>query len=427
MEKVLITAGTVLPISSPPILRGSVLIVNGRIQEVGKTSKLKEKYKDAATVELRDGILLPGFVNAHTHLELGWVKIRKFGGFIEWLKHIIKARMSDTPREEIETSVEEGIKRLLESGVTTIGEVSSYGGLDKPILKRTGIRSVIFTELFDWHGDFWETFPFDQDEISEERPFPHAPYSCSPDFLKKVWRFKHQRGIPSGIHLGESPDEVKLLRGEENDFEKKIFPLIGREPFLREKADTPFQYLKRLKFFNGTRVTAVHMVQVLPEEVEEINKYDIGIVLCPRSNFFLKVGSPPIKYYSKLERIGIGTDGLPSNLNLDFFEELRFFYLTYGKEIGNKSPYFTVYLATLGGARALFLDNRVGSIDKGKEADLIFLSPKNPFPDPYLSVISCSKEDVKLVMIKGKIVYSNRSQESEFIIKKSSDSYLLTP
>ena len=408
MEKILITAENVLPISSPPLIKGSILIVDGKIKEIGKASKLKKKYQGMPTLELGDGILLPGFVNAHTHLELGWIgkRIGKFSGFISWLKQIIKARMADTTREEIETSVEEGIKMLLQCGVTTIGEISSYGGLDKPLLKKSGMRTVLFSELFDWHGDFWEIFSFDKDETFEERPFPHAPYSCSPEFLKKVWRFNHQRGIPLGIHLAESPDEVKFLRGEVNGFEKKIFPLIGKEPFVRDKSDTPFQYLKGLKFFNGTKVTAVHMVQILPEEVEEINKHDIGIVLCPRSNFYLKVGAPPLKYLADLERIGIGTDGLSSNFNLDFFEELRFFYLTFGKKLGKKASFFTIYLATLGGARALFLDERIGSIDKGKEADLIFLSPKNPFPDPYLSVISCCKEDVKLVIVKGKVVSS---------------------
>src|SRR3990167_1690708 len=238
MEKVLITAGTILAISSPPLIKGSILIVDGKIREIGKASKLKKKYQGIPTLELGDGILLPGFVNAHTHLELGWIgkRIGKFSGFISWLKHIIKARMADTTREEIETSVEEGIKMLLQCGVTTIGEISSFG----------------------------------KDETFEERPFPHAIYSCSPEFLKKVWRFNHQRGIPLGIHLAESPDEVKFLRGEENGFEKKIFPLIGKAPFVRDKTDTPFQYLKELKFFNGTKVTAVHMVQILPEEVEEI-------------------------------------------------------------------------------------------------------------------------------------------------------------
>jgi 5-methylthioadenosine/S-adenosylhomocysteine deaminase len=408
MEKILITSKTVLPISSPPINNGAVLIIDGKIQEIGKSAEIKNRYKSIRTLELKNGILLPGFINAHVHLELGWIKnkIGRFSGFIGWLKEIIKAKMEGIAREEIEMSVEEGIRNLLESGVTTVGEISSYGGLDEPYLKKSGLRTVLFSELFDWHGDFWEIFPFRKDEVFEQRPFPHAPYSCSPDFLKKVWRFYQEREIPLGIHLAESPDEVDFLRGEENAFEKKIFPLIRKEPFPREKATTPFAYLKGLNFFNGTKVTVVHMVHLLPEEVEEINKYDVGIVLCPRSNFFLKVGAPPIKRYAKLSRIGIGTDGLSSNLNLDFLEELRFFYLTFAKKLGEKAPFFTIYLATLGGARALFLEDKIGSIEKGKEADLTFLNPKNTSNNPYLSALSSCKEDVKLVMVKGEIIYS---------------------
>ncbi|MGE5446126.1 MAG: amidohydrolase family protein [Ignavibacteriales bacterium] len=407
MERILITSETVLPISSPPINKGAVLIVDGKIRDIGESSNLKKKYKNIRNLSLGNGVLLPGFINAHTHLELGWIKNKmgQFNGFIDWLKQVIKAKMELMKREEIEKSVEEGIRQLLESGVTTVGEISSYSGLDKPLLKRSGLRTVLFSELFDWHGDFWEIFSFEKSETFEERPFPHAPYSCSPDFLKKVLKFYHKKRIPIGIHLAESPDEVKFLRGEKNGFEKKILPMVGKEPFLMEKATTPFQYLNRLRFFEETKVTAVHMVHIFPEEIEKINKCGLGIVLCPRSNFFLKVGAPPVKHYTNLERIGIGTDGLSSNLNLDFFEELRFFYLTFAKSLGEKASFFTVYVATLGGAKALFLEDRIGSIEKGKEADLIFLDPENVSLDPYFSVISSCKKDVKLAMVKGKIIY----------------------
>jgi len=407
MEKTLITAETVLPISSPPIKKGAVLLVNGRIKKIGKASKLKKAYKNIETLDLGKGILLPGFVNAHTHLELGWTKkkIGQFSGFIGWLQDIIKAERGKAKREEIERSVKEGIKTLIESGVTTVGEISSFGS-DKPLLKKSGLRTVLFTELFDRYKDSWNISSFEKEETFEERPFPHALYSCSPAFLKNVLKFCQKEKIPLGIHIAESPDETMFVKGEENGFEKKILPMVGREAFPREMANTPFQYLKGLKLFKGTKVTAVHMVQVLPEEVEEIRKYDLGIVLCPRSNFFLKVGSPPVKQYVKLKRIGIGTDGLSSNLNLDFFEELRFFYLTFGEELGEEAGYFTIYLATLGGARALFLEDKTGSIEKGKEADLIFLIPTHIYSNPYLSVISSCKNDVKLVMVKGKIVHS---------------------
>jgi 5-methylthioadenosine/S-adenosylhomocysteine deaminase len=407
MGKILITAETILPISSSPLSKSAVLIAGGKIREVGKASQLRKTHRSIHTINLGDGILLPGFVNGHTHLELGWVgrRIGQFSGFIEWVEQIIIAKTEEITREEIETSVEQGIRSLIGSGVTTVGEISSYGGLDKPILQKSGLRTVLFTELFDRHDDFWNVFSFDKDEILEERPFPHSPYSCSPDFLKKILSVSGEKEIPLGIHLSESPDEVKFVRGEENGFENKILPMVGRAPFPREKAQTPFQYIKGLGFFDKTKVTAVHMVQVLPEEVEEISKHDLGIVLCPRSNLFLKVGFPPVKQYIKIERLGIGTDGLSSNFNLDFFEELRFFYLTFADNLGKQASFFTIYLATLGGAKALFLEDKIGSIEIGKEADLIFLSSKKISSDPYLSVISSSKDDVKLVMVKGKVIF----------------------
>lgn len=407
MERLLITAETVLPISSNPLSKGAVLIAGGKIRAVGKASQLRKTHKSIHTIDLGQGILLPGFVNGHTHLELGWVgnHLGQFSGFMEWIEQIILAKTEEITRQEIEKAVEHGVRSLVESGVTTVGEISSYGGLDKPILEKSGLRTVLFKELFDRHDDFWNVFSFDKNEIHEERPFPHSPYSCSPEFLKKVFKFSGEKQIPVGIHLAESPDELKFVKGEENGFENKILPMVGRTFFPREKARTPFQYIKGLGISDRTKVTAVHMVQVLPEEVEEIYKYDLGIVLCPRSNLFLKVGSPPVKHYTKIERLGIGTDGLSSNFNLDFFEELRFFYLTFADNLGKQASFFTVYLATLGGAKALFLEDKIGSIEEGKEADLIFLSSENFSSDPYFSVISSSRDNVKLVMVKGKVIF----------------------
>lgn len=410
MSRFLITANTILPISSPPIKEGTLLIADGKIKEIGGKTNLRKRYPRITTIELGNGILLPGFVNAHTHLELGWITRRmgNFNGFIEWLEQIIRAKKTGTTREEIEKSTRNGIKSLIVNGVTTVGEVSSFGGIDKPILKKSGLRTVLFIELFDRNEDFLKAQRFEQEELFEERPFPHAPYSCSPNFLKKLARFQSKTEIPSGIHLAESPDEVKFLRGYKNGFEQKIFPLIEKGPFHRIKARSPFQYLKELKSFYKTKVTTVHMVHVHPAEIEEIKKNEIGVVLCPRSNYFLKVGAPPIKHYSELDRIGIGTDGLSSNFNFDFFEELRFFYLIANKIAGRDAAFFTVYAATLGGAKSIFLEHKIGSIEKGKDADLIFLDPSNDSADPYLSVISSTDKDLKLSMVRGKVIYSKK-------------------
>ncbi len=408
MSRILLTADTILPISSPPINQGALLIADGKIVEVGEKEKLRSRSSHINIIELGRGILLPGFVNAHTHLELGWIRgsMGHFDGFIGWLEQIIIAKKRDATRDEIVKSTRAGIESLIANGVTTVGEVSSYGGIDKPLLKKSGLRTVLFVELFDRHADFLKNARFERGELFEERPFPHAPYSCSAEFLKKVVKFQIKRGLPSGIHLAESPDEVKFLRGYKNRFEKRIFPLIEKANFHRLKADSPFQYLQKLKFFHKTKVTTVHMVQVNPEEIEEIKKRDIGVVLCPRSNYFLKVGVPPIRRYSELDRIGIGTDGLSSNFNFDFFEELRFFYLIANNLAHGNASFFTVYAATLGGAKSIFLEHKIGSIEKGKDADLIFLNPANEYTDPYLSVISSTNRDLKLSMVRGKVVYT---------------------
>jgi cytosine/adenosine deaminase-related metal-dependent hydrolase len=410
MSRILLTANTILPISSPPIKEGALLIADGKIKEIGPRTNLTKRFPSILKIELGSGILLPGFVNAHTHLELGWIrrKIGNFNGFIEWLEQIIRAKKIGTTREEIENSTRNGIKSLIINGVTTVGEVSSFGGIDKPILKKSGLRTVLFVELFDRDEDFLKARRFEQEELFEERPFPHAPYSCSPNFLGKLARFQNKTGLPSGIHLAESPDEVKFLRGHKNGFEQKIFPLIEMDKFARTKAKSPFQYLKKLKSFYKTKITTVHMVQIHPSEIEEIKESEIGVVLCPRSNYLLKAGVPPIKHYSELDRIGIGTDGLSSNFNLDFFEELRFFYLITNNIAVRDAPFFTVYAATLGGAKSIFLENKIGSLEKGKDADLIFLDPADCYTDPYLSVISSTSNDLKLSMVRGKIIYSKK-------------------
>ena len=415
MRKLLISAGTILPVSSKPLKNGSVLIADGKIGEIGKSAVLRKRYGSVNEIDLGKGILLPGFVNAHTHLELGWIKkrLRSFKGFTGWLEQIVKEKRLGVTNGEIIESVEEGIETLIGSGVTTVGEISSYNGIDKPLLKDSGLRTVLFREILDSNEDGTDFSSLEESPLFEERLFPHSPYSCSPGLLKKALRSYRKNGIPLGIHLGESADEVKFLRGEENYIEKKIFPLINKSPFKKPSADTPVSYLKNSGLLDGTRITLVHMVQVSEEEAEELRSLDVAIVLCPRSNLFLQVGAPHVKQYADFERLGLGTDGLSSNYNLDFFEEMRFYHLLISRAAGAKAAYKTVYAATLGGAKSLYLENKTGSIEPGKEADLVFLNTGVESGDPYLSVISSTAGNVRMVMVRGLILYSGQEFLSE--------------
>jgi len=408
MKKFLISANTILPISSKPLKNYAIYIEDGKIQDIGSQSELKKKYLKVKQINLGDGILLPGFINAHIHLELGWIKNRigSFKGFTKWLEQIIGAKRQGVSNQEIEDSVSKGLKSQIECGVTTVGEISSYDGLDIPILKKSGLRTVLFREAVDSKEEIMDFDNFKTSPLYEERLFPHAPYSCSPRLLEKVLKSCKKRKRPLGIHLAESREEIEFVNRKANKIENEVFPLIDKKSFKRKQANTPFEYLKSHGFFDKTKVTTIHMVQVKPDEVKEIRDLDIGIVLCPRSNLFLQVGVPPLKEYAKLKRVGLGTDGLSSNYNLDYFEELRVLHLLWSDALGKEASFEAVYTATLGGASSLFLEDKVGSIDIGKEADLIFLNLKNESKNPYLSVVSSNKENLELLMVNGNILYS---------------------
>ncbi len=336
-------------------------------------------------------------------------RLRSFRGFTGWLGQIIKEKRAGVAKDEIIKSVEEGILANIRTGVTTVGEISSYAGIDKQILKGSGLRTVLFREVLDSNEDKAGFSSLEKGTLFEERLFPHSLYSCSPGVLKKALRSHRKNGVPLGIHLAESADEVRFVRGEENDIEKRIFPLINKAPFKKQLADTPVSYLRKAGLLDGVKITLVHMVQVSGEEARELRDMDAAIVLCPRSNFFLQVGAPPVEEYAGFNRIGIGTDGLSSNYNLDYFEEMRFLHLLMSESQGRRAAYVTVYAATLGGARALYIDDKTGSIEPGKEADLIFLGKGGGSGDPYLSVISSSARDVGMVMAGGEIIYTGNT------------------
>lgn len=415
MKKFLISADTILPISSEPLKDSALVVVGSKIKDVGQAHQLRKKYKGIKELNLGQGILLPGFINAHTHLELGWIKKRigKFKGFTQWLQQIIGAKREVITNKEIESSISEGIESQISSGVTTIGEISSYDGLDIPVLKKSGLRTVLFREVVDSKEMTVDFEKFEKTDLFEERLFPHAPYSCSPGLLEKVLKSYKKTKIPIGIHLAESREEIDFVNRKANKIENEIFALIDKKSFKRKKADTPFEYLKSHGFFDKTKVTTIHMVQVTPDEAKKINDLDIGIVLCPRSNLFLQVGAPPLKEYAALKRVGVGTDGLSSNYNLDFFEELRVLHLLWSNSLGKEASFQTVHAATLGGAGALFLEDRVGSIEIDKEADLIFLNSKNESGNPYLSVVSSTNENLELLMVGGKVLYSKHPHNSK--------------
>lgn len=413
MKNLILSAETVLPVASGPLINSAVAISDGKIVETGNTSALSKKYRNYKHIKLGKGTLMPGFINGHIHLELGWIQphIGNFSSFTEWLGQIITAKKTQkTTKRVLEDSVKSGIASLINCGVTTAGEISSFGGADIPLLKKSGLRAIIFEELFDKDTGLIETKSFGKDGLIEKRPFPHAPYSCSPKLLKEIYKHSRKKDIPTGIHLGESPEETDFIKQKKNNFENKIFPLIEKSNFKRPAAKSPVEYFSNFNKDLNTRSTIIHGVQLSKSDINRIRKKPVGIILCPRSNLFLKVGVPPLKNLVKLERLGLGTDGLSSNYNLDYFEEMKALHLLLSGFMGKEASFQTVYCATLGGARSLFIDKETGSIEAGKAADLIFLSYKTKPADPYLQVLLSTKDQLQMNMVGGNIIWSRNDK-----------------
>ncbi|MGI9553482.1 MAG: amidohydrolase family protein, partial [Thermodesulfobacteriota bacterium] len=308
MSNKILSAETILPVQSEPLFSSSVALSEGTIVDIGPRDTIRRKYADFSETDLGMGILLPGFINGHVHLELGWIKneIGNFNNFTQWLNQIINSKADEKVTDElIKQSVKDGISTLVKSGVTTVGEISSYGGLDKGLIKDSGLRAIIFEELFDRHIDLIDEMEYVREGIIENRPFPHAPYSCSPELLTKIFGLSVKSGTAMGIHLAESEDEKLFVKNEANNIEDHIYPLIKKDRYKRPVADSPFDYIRKYDTGLKSRLTIIHAVHVSDEEIDEINEKNIGVILCPRSNQYLKVGTPPLAKLTELKGLGL--------------------------------------------------------------------------------------------------------------------------
>ena len=413
MEKLLLAADIVVPVSSEPIRNGAVAIDGGHIVDVGASEEVSAAHPHFRKIRKPNSIILPGFVNAHTHLELGWTKgrIQDFEDFTGWLERLIVLKSGGIDQDLLEDSMKTGLRDVIQSGVTTVGEISSLSFSGREMLRNSGIRIIAFLELFDRVLQKLPSLEFRREDLYEERPFPHAPYSCGPELLDAVFAYARENAIAVGIHLGESPDEVDFLKNLPNEFERKIFPLIGKPTFARPEAETPTRYIGGFLPGEDVRLSAVHMVQVAAEDMEIIRSADIGVILCPRSNVFLKVGEPNLRQMLDHERVGLGTDGLSSNTDLDFFREIRFLHDMMVRQGIRESARLAVYFATLGGAKALFIEEKTGSLEIGKSADIICIQHQGKtIPDPYRCIVSSKPKNLQFSMVGGNFIYSKDSR-----------------
>ena len=393
-----------------PLHRYSVIINKDKIEDVLPNSEInKNKYK---VIDLGDSILMPGFINAHIHLELNWIrrKLIPFNSFSSWLTQIINLKKQVFGKEIIINSVKKSLKESIDSGVTTIGQISSYNGLDFKEIIRSKIRTVYFFEVTNSTvSNIDKNFFKKLTNLNRKntkgminlRLFPHSIYSLDTQKLENLLEIAQNKKIDLGIHLSESRDEIRLIQKKKNDLENIIFPLLKEKPKIKTKNNSPLSYLNNLNK-KKLKILLVHMNNLIKEDLKILMKEQYGVVLCPRSNLFLSQKLPDLNFFLKYKNVGVGTDGLSSNFSTNFLDEIRFLYLHSKKFAKKDCEQIILEKATIGGARALGIDNMIGTIEKNKKADLIAFKIKNN--NPFMSVIDSNNNDLKLSMINGEIM-----------------------
>ncbi len=398
-----LSADWVVPVDGPPIRNGAVGIDAALIAAVGTVDELGEGDRFPGSV------ILPGFVNAHTHLE--YAVYAGFGdglSFGPWIAIHVE-RKQRIGIEEMEAIARLGALECLRSGVTTVGDCS-FVGAAATACADVGLDAVVFLEVFGHDADALERFELNRDRVAAALSdgvrlgiSPHAPYTCS----LELYRACAEVGLPIATHLAESDDETEYLLSGSGPWEAFADMLV---PPLRT---TGIRALAEEGLL-GPHVLAAHCVQADEEEIELLATHDVAVAHCPRSNAFLGCGIAPLAALREAGvRVCIATDSPASTPSFDMFDELR--AAVAAARAREKRPDAltaaeALELATLGGARALGLETDRGSLTPGKRADLTILSlegsPFVPWEDPVTaSVLGGSASRVVATLVSGQPRY----------------------
>ncbi len=397
---------------------GALAVFGGKILAVGPSSDLSRRFSARATYDARGSIVLPGLVNTHTHAAMTLLRGLADDVTLEkWLTdHIFPAEARNVSPEFVYDGTLLAALEMIEGGTTTFADMYYFESDVARAVEKAGLRAVLGETFIDFpvpdHKDLPETLAFMSDFVRKWKGHPrivpaaapHSPYTCSKETLLAAREFALREGVPLLIHVAETKKE------------------LGDAP--KNWRKSPFLYLASIGFFDpspgGGRVpiVAAHAVWMDEKDRALVKQYGVALSHNPESNMKLASGIADVTAWAK-EGIswGLGTDGpAGSNNDLSMFEAMDFA----GKlaKVSKDDPTVLpardlVAAATRGGARALGLGERIGSLEPGKQADFIAVNVSNPHTEPFDEVYSAlvyslKASDVTDVWVEGKRLLSAR-------------------
>ncbi|MGH8672933.1 MAG: TRZ/ATZ family hydrolase [Burkholderiales bacterium] len=405
-ETFLIRARWVVPVEpAGAVLEHHAVAVQGdRIDAVLPAAEIASRYPHSQVIELGEHVLIPGLVNAHTHAAMSLMRgLADDLALARWLsEHIWPAEARHVSPQFVKDGTLLACAEMLRGGVTCFNDMYFFPEAALEAALEAGMRAALGIIVIE----FPSAYASDPDDYLQkglalrdrwrEHPLlsfclaPHAPYTVSDATFRKVATMLGELDVPLHIHLHETEDEIARS--------------------VAEHSVRPLERLRRLGLL-GPGLIAVHGVHLTPEEIEMLARHASSVVHCPSSNLKLASGFAPVaRLLAQNVNVALGTDGAASNNRLDLMQEMRLAALlakTVARDAGAMPAHQALRCATLGGAAALGLDRRIGSIVPGKCADLVAVRLHGPELTPCFDPVShlvyaAGREHVTDVWVAGK-------------------------
>jgi len=401
---ILIENGTVLTMDRSLTLleRGFIGISNGAIAHLGSEAPLLPAHR---RIDAKGGIIMPGLINAHTHAAMTLFRgLADDLPLMRWLNDYIFPVEQQMDAGFVHAGTMLACAEMIASGTTTFCDMYLFEDTVAKAVKSTGLRCLLGEVLYDFpspnYGSPENGLRYTQDLIEKwcDDPLisvavePHATYTCSPDLLRAAHELATEANVPMVIHLAETMTEV-------TDIQKRF----GKRPVA---------YLDDLGLLTPNLI-ADHCIHITPAEMDRMAAVGVRVAHTPESNMKLASGVAPVhEMRSRQIPVALGTDGCASNNNLDLFTEMG----TAAKlpKVFRMDPTLmdaqtVLKMATCDAAKVLGMDAIIGSLEVGKQADIIILDTQKPhwvpLYNPYSQIVySANGADVRHVMVKGKML-----------------------
>jgi len=395
------------------LIKDTLLPNRGRVDiaiKDGKIAKVSESIEDESQhlIRAEGKIALPSFANMHTHVPMSL--LRGIGAdlpLMDWLQKVIWPLEGEFVSPEfVRAGTQLGILEMIKSGTTLFMDMYFFEEEVGEVAKEAGVRAGLGFGILDFPTKVAKT---PEEYIQRAREFagnlkgeelvfpvvcPHAPYTCSPDTLRRAEELAEELNLYLHIHVAETKGEIEKIK--------------------EEYGSTPVRHLDRIGFLSE-RVLCAHMVWLDEEEMEIVKERGVKVAHCPESNLKLASGIAPVPEYVRRNiHVTLGTDGPASNDNLDMLEELSTMAkLHKGANLDAKAmdAQTALKIATENGFSAVGI--KAGKIEEGCEADLILINTDSPhlqpLYDPVAQVVySAQSSDIDTVVCKGKVLMEKR-------------------